>query len=39
MHEIADECTVFRNGRKVATYRAGEKSDAEVVEMMIGRES
>src|SRR5579863_2266574 len=41
MHEIAelaDECTVFHNGRKVATYRAGTKSDEEVVEMMIGRE-
>lgn len=41
MHEIAelaDDCTVFRNGRKVATYHAGEKSDEEVVEMMIGRE-
>jgi ribose transport system ATP-binding protein len=41
MHEIAelaDDCTVFRNGHKVATYRAGEKSDEEVVEMMIGRE-
>jgi ribose transport system ATP-binding protein len=41
MHEIAelaDECTVFRNGRKVSTYRAGEKSDEAVVEMMIGRE-
>ena len=41
MHEIAelaDECTVFRNGRNVATYRAGTKTDAEVVEMMIGRE-
>src|SRR5215472_16070656 len=41
MHEItaiADECTVFRNGRNVATYRAGTKSDAEVVELMIGRE-
>ena len=40
MHEIAelaDECTVFRNGRNVATYRAGTKTDAEVVEMMIGR--
>src|SRR5579883_1859459 len=36
--EIADECTVFRNGRNVATYRAGTKSDSEVVEMMIGRE-
>ena len=41
MHEIAelaDECTVFRNGRNVATYAAGTKSDQEVVEMMIGRE-
>jgi ribose transport system ATP-binding protein len=41
MHEIAelaDECTVFRNGRNVATYRAGAKTDAEVVELMIGRE-
>jgi ribose transport system ATP-binding protein len=41
MHEIAalaDECTVFRNGRKVASYIAGTKSDNDVVEMMIGRE-
>ncbi|HKF72018.1 MAG TPA: sugar ABC transporter ATP-binding protein [Stellaceae bacterium] len=41
MHEIAelaDRCTVFRNGRNVATYRAGEKSDNAVVELMIGRE-
>ena len=41
MHEIAelaDDCTVFRNGRKVATYVAGTRSNAEVVEMMIGRE-
>src|SRR5262245_14221022 len=36
--EIADECTVFRNGRNVATYEAGSKSDNEVVELMIGRE-
>jgi len=36
--ELADECTVFRNGRNVATYRAGAKSDNEVVELMIGRE-
>ncbi len=36
--EIADDCTVFRNGRNVATYTAGAKTDAEVVEMMIGRE-
>ena len=41
MHEIAelaDQCTVFRNGRNVASYRAGEKTDNEVVELMIGRE-
>src|SRR6185295_13249336 len=41
MHEIAelaDECTVFRNGRNVATYKAGTRTDNEVVEMMIGRE-
>ena len=41
MHEIAqlaDECSVFRNGRKVATYLAGTKTDNEVVELMIGRE-
>ncbi len=36
--ELADVCTVFRNGRKVATYKAGTKTDNEVVEMMIGRE-
>jgi ribose transport system ATP-binding protein len=41
MHEIAelaDRCTVFRNGSNVATYAAGDKSDNEVVELMIGRE-
>ena len=41
MHEIAqlaDECSVFRNGQKVATYVAGSKTDNEVVELMIGRE-
>jgi ribose transport system ATP-binding protein len=41
MHEIvalADECTVFRNGRSVASYQAGTKSDSEIVELMIGRE-
>ena len=41
MHEIAelaDECTVFRNGQNVASYEAGTKSDNEVIEMMIGRE-
>ncbi len=41
MHEIAelaDECTVFRNGRSVASYAAGAKSDTEIVELMIGRD-
>ncbi len=41
MHEIvelADNCTVFRNGRSVATFAAGTKKDNEIVELMIGRE-
>ena len=41
MHEItalADECTVFCNGRSVATFAAGTKKDSEIVELMIGRE-
>ncbi len=38
IEELADECTVFRNGSNVATYAAGTKTDNEVVEMMIGRE-
>src|SRR5690606_11098646 len=41
MHEIAelaDECTVFRNGRYVETFEGGTKSDDEIVELMIGRE-
>ncbi len=41
MHEIAelaDDCSVFRNGRSVASFPAGTRSEAEVVQMMIGRE-
>ena len=41
MHEIAelaDDCSVFRNGQKVATYIASSKTNNEVVELMIGRE-
>jgi ribose transport system ATP-binding protein len=41
MHEIAelaDDCSVFRNGRHVATFPAGSKTDTETVELMIGRE-
>ncbi len=36
--ELADRCSVFRNGRHVGTFDRGEKTDMEVVEMMIGRE-
>ncbi len=41
MHEIkelADDCTVFRNGQMVASFKSGSKTDAQVIEMMIGRE-
>jgi ribose transport system ATP-binding protein len=41
MHEIAaiaDDCTVYRNGRYVATFATGSKTDADIVEMIIGRE-
>jgi ribose transport system ATP-binding protein len=41
MHEIAelaDDCSVFRNGRHVQTFPKGSKTDDEVVELMIGRE-
>ena len=38
IEELADDCSVFRNGRHVASFPAGTRSDAEVVEMMIGRE-
>ncbi|HVM85989.1 MAG TPA: sugar ABC transporter ATP-binding protein [Candidatus Binatia bacterium] len=36
--ELADQCTVFRNGRNVGTFTAGTKTDNEIVELMIGRE-
>ena len=41
MHEIealADACSVFRNGRHVETFAKGERSESEIVQMMIGRE-
>ncbi len=41
MHEIAelaDDCTVFRNGRSIESYPARAKTDQQVVELMIGRE-
>jgi ribose transport system ATP-binding protein len=36
--EIADDCSVYRNGRHVSTFPAGTKSATEIVEMMIGRD-
>ena len=36
--ELADDCSVFRNGQHVATFEAGSQSDAQTVEMMIGRD-
>lgn len=41
MHEIeqlADTCSVFRNGRHIETFAKGARSHAEVVQLMIGRE-
>jgi ribose transport system ATP-binding protein len=36
--ELADDCSVFRNGRHVATFETGTKTDDEIVRMMIGRD-
>ncbi len=41
MHEIeelADTCSVFRNGRHIETFSKGARSDNEIVQLMIGRE-
>ncbi len=41
MHEIeaiADKCSVFRNGQHIETFEQGTRSEAEIVQMMIGRE-
>jgi ribose transport system ATP-binding protein len=41
MHEIeqlADDCSVYRNGCHVSTFVAGSKSPTEIIEMMIGRD-
>ena len=36
--QLADDCSVFRNGTHVATFATGSQSDAQTVEMMIGRD-
>lgn len=38
IEELADDCTVFRNGERVGSFKNGEKNHDEIVEMMIGRE-
>ena len=35
--DLADDCTVLCNGRSVASYAAGTRTDNEVIELMIGR--
>jgi ribose transport system ATP-binding protein len=36
--ELADDCSVYRNGCHVASFVAGSKTPTEIIEMMIGRE-
>jgi len=41
MHEIeelADTCSVFRNGSHIETFAKGARTDEQIVQMMIGRE-
>ena len=41
MREImafADDCSIFRNGRRVASFSKGSKSGDEIVKLMIGRD-
>ncbi|MEM0907552.1 MAG: sugar ABC transporter ATP-binding protein [Pseudomonadota bacterium] len=41
MHEIeelADTCSVFRNGQHIETFSKGAKTDDEIVQLMIGRD-
>lgn len=41
MHEVealCDRLSVFRNGRHIETFAKGEKSDGEIVRLMIGRD-
>jgi ribose transport system ATP-binding protein len=36
--ELADECTVFRNGRTIQSFATGTRTRQDMIEMMIGRE-
>jgi len=37
IRELADACSVFRSGRKVESFETTTRTDAEIVEMMLGR--
>jgi ribose transport system ATP-binding protein len=37
IEELADECTVFRNGRSIESFVTGTRTRQETIEMMIGR--
>lgn len=37
IRELADDCTVFRGGRKIETFPMDSRSDNEIVELMLGR--
>lgn len=37
IRDLADECSVFRDGKKIKTFRARDRSDSDIVEMMLGR--
>ena len=37
IRELADDCTVFRGGRKIETFAMDSRTDNEIVELMLGR--
>lgn len=37
IRELADECSVFRDGQKIQSFAANDHTDNEIVEMMLGR--
>lgn len=38
INELADTCSVFRNGKSIATFPNRSKSEPEIISMMIGRD-
>ncbi len=38
INELADTCSVFRNGKSIATFTNRSKSEPEIISMMIGRD-